>query len=511
MSDSGRSHGEHVHARPLTHDDVHEHIHTPEDAHLHPHPHEASPEVWASKPPTAHLTPLLYIDCFSGIAGDMLLGALLDAGLALDVLQAQLATLDLDGYRLEVRSQQSYGITGTKLDVVVDEAVQPERRLRDIVALLDRSALPSWVRTTAEAVFRRLALAEAKIHGSTVDAVHFHEVGAVDSIVDIVGSLIGLHALGIQRVFASSLPLPGGTVRAAHGLLPAPAPATLEILAGVGAPTRPAPVLGELVTPTGAAILAELATFEQPSMRVWRVGYGYGTKSLPWPNAVRVWLGEAWTPAPPRVTGGIGSAATSTPRPPIPALARGRSEDTSLIAPDLSERMREKASDADPSDSSRDAGLPDGVRRDEIIVLEANIDDATPELLGYAMARIFEAGALDVAFTPMQMKKHRPGTLLTVLGRPDDTNALASAMLRETTTLGVRLRRSERIIAGRRTDMVLTPYGSVRVKSKVLDGRATPAPEHDDCAALARQHGIPLSDVYRAALIAAAQADQTAG
>src|SRR5215212_8571234 len=264
-------------------------------------------------------TPLLYVDCFSGIAGDMLLGALLDADLSYETLQAGLAKLDLGGYRLDVTSKHSYGITGTKLDVLVDEAVQPERRLADIVALLDRSALPPWVRTTAEAVFRRLAEAEAKIHGTSIDEVHFHEVGGVDSIVDIVGGLIGLHALGVNRIYASSLPLPGGTVRARHGLLPAPAPATLEILARVGAPTRPAPVLGELVTPTGAAILAELATFEQPMMRVHRVGYGYGTKELAWPNAVRLWLGEAWAPTGPRPT----TATSASLQPPPPLRGRG--------------------------------------------------------------------------------------------------------------------------------------------------------------------------------------------
>src|SRR3954471_2974551 len=286
--------------------------------HPHPHPHPldevaAEPAPVPSPRAEAQPTPLLYVDCFSGIAGDMLLGALLDAGLPLSTLEAGLARLDLGGYRLDVQPKQSYGITGTKLDVLVDEAVQPERRLADIVAMLDRSELPTWVRATAEAVFRRLAVAEAKIHGSSVEAVHFHEVGAVDSIVDIVGGLIGIHALGVRQIHASSLPLPGGTVRARHGLMPAPAPATLEILAQVGAPTRPSPTLGELVTPTGAAILAELATFEQPMMRVHRVGYGYGTKELPWPNAVRAWLGEAWAPGPPR----IAQLPSGTSTPPV--------------------------------------------------------------------------------------------------------------------------------------------------------------------------------------------------
>ena len=182
---------------------------------------------------------LLYIDCFSGISGDMLLGALLDAGLPLDALRAELARLPLGGYRLEARRTESYGIGGTKLDVLVDEAVQPERHLADILALFAASDLGPRVVQMAEGVFRRLAAAEAKIHGTSVEEVHFHEVGGVDSIVDVVGAAIGLDVLGIEHVYASSLPLPGGTIRSRHGLLPAPAPATLEILAAVGAPTRP--------------------------------------------------------------------------------------------------------------------------------------------------------------------------------------------------------------------------------------------------------------------------------
>jgi uncharacterized protein (DUF111 family) len=495
-------------------------------------------------------TPLVYIDCFSGIAGDMLLAALLDAGLPVETLQAGLAKLDVGGYRLEVTRKQSYGITGTKLDVVVDEEVQPERRLADILDLLNRSVLPPWVRAAAEGVFRRLAEAEAKIHGSTIDEVHFHEVGAVDSIVDIVGGLIGLHALGVTRVQASSLPLPGGTVRARHGLLPAPAPATLEILARVGAPTRPAPVLGELVTPTGAAILAELATFEQPTMRVHRVGYGYGTKELPWPNAVRVWLGEPWAPGPPRIVGSLAPPATlpgtekeersggnlgglpERPGPegagrlgeqperldawkPAPTKAGSVGAGFQASTPSIDPPNLPASSpppSVNPPDLPASAATPamapsnlptSPLRHDEVMVIEANLDDATPELLGYAMERLFEAGALDVFFTPIQMKKNRPGTLLGVIGRPDRASALAEVILRETTTLGVRLRRSERLIAGRRQETVLTPFGPVRVKVKLLGERAIAAPEYEDCAQVAREQGVPLADVYRAAQQAA--------
>ncbi|HZO24587.1 MAG TPA: LarC family nickel insertion protein [Chloroflexota bacterium] len=491
------------------------HDHDREHPHPHPHPH---PEPHApSRPPAApptRPTPLIYVDCFSGISGDMLLGALLDAGLPLDTLQAGLAKLDLGGYRLGVQTKQSYGITGTKLDVLVDEAVQPERRLAEILDLLRRSDLPPWVHESAEAVFRRLGEAEAKIHATTVDAIHFHEVGGVDSIVDIVGGLIGLHALGVTRIHASSLPLPGGTVRARHGLLPAPAPATLEILAQVGAPTRPAPVLGELVTPTGAAILAELATFEQPTMRVHRVGYGYGTKELPWPNAVRVWLGEPWAPAPPRLpaTSNLnqtyhGAPQSDLPWGPLPPRPHGPPAPLSgAERGEADHRLPLSAPERDVGTADvRAAQRPGGeiFRRDEVVVIEANLDDATPELLGYAMERLFEAGALDVFFTPIQMKKNRPGTLLGVIGRPERASALAEVVLRETTTLGVRLRRSERLIAERRQETVLTPFGPVRVKLKLLGDRTIAAPEYDDCAEVARAHRVPLSEVYRAAQLAA--------
>lgn len=490
-------------------EDHHGHPHDHPDPQHHAEPRQPSAELATGtpRPPADVPMPLIYVDCFSGISGDMLLGALLDAGLPLAALEAGLAKLDLGGYRLNVQTKQSYGITGTKLDVLVDEAVQPERRLAEIVALLDRSDLPPWVRTSAEAVFRRLAEAEAKIHGSTVDSVHFHEVGGVDSIVDIVGGLLGLHALGVTRIHASSLPLPGGTVRARHGLLPAPAPATLEVLARIGAPTRPAPVLGELVTPTGAAILAELATFEQPSMRVHRVGYGYGTRQLPWPNAVRVWLGEPWAPGPPRMplsaperaeaahpapmTSSLPITPTMVPPTPMAPFEREGREEVRLPTP----VSRLAVSEGDSGNA--------GLRQDEVVVIEANLDDATPELLGYAMERLFEAGALDVYFTPIQMKKNRPGTLLGVIGRPEQVSALAELILRETTTLGVRLRRSQRLIAGRRQETVLTPFGPVRVKLKLLDGRTIAAPEYDDCAQVAREQDVPLAEVYRAAQLAA--------
>jgi uncharacterized protein (TIGR00299 family) protein len=304
------------------------------------------------------------------------------------------------------------------------------------------------VKETATRVFRRIGVAEAKVHGCAIEEVHFHEVGAVDSIVDVVGAAIGLHALGIERIHASSLPLGGGMIRTRHGLLPAPAPATLELIAQVGAPTRPAPGDGELVTPTGAAILAELATFAQPPMRVHRVGYGFGTKEFPWPNAVRLWLGEPLSPA---------------------------------------------------------AGAPKAdLLRDEVVVIETNLDDTTPEVLGYAMERLLGAGALDVYFTPIQMKKNRPGTLLGVIARPDRVEVLSDVILSETTSLGVRTRSADRLIAERREERVETPLGTVGVKLKRLGDRWIASPEYEDCARIARERDVPLAEVFQLALAAAA-------
>ena len=391
--------------------------------------------------PITHRSPLAYLDCFSGISGDMLLGALVDAGVALEELQDRLSGLRVTGYEVKARPCTVNGLSGTRVDVVLDDSEhQPERRLADVLAIIESSSLTPSARDKAAAIFRRLAVAEARIHGMAVDDVHFHELGGVDSIVDIVGSVLALEALGIHKVYASSVPLPAGMGRASHGMQPLPAPATLEVLAAVGAPTRSAPGEAELVTPTGAAILAEVATFEQPPMRVLRVGYGFGSQRLPWPNALRLWLGEA---------------------------------------------------------------LSGELLADEVTVLETNIDDATPEVLGYAMERLLEEGALDVYFTPIQMKKNRPGTLLAVIAPPALVGSLAELLLAETTSLGVRLRHSTRLIAERGEATVETALGAVRVKVKRLGARTVVAPEYEDCARVARDRGVPIGDVYRLAVAAA--------
>ena len=383
---------------------------------------------------------LLWLDCFSGISGDMLLGALLDAGLDLDALRAGLAALPLTGYTLEVERVTEHGISGARLYVRLDEqAPHVHRRLADITALLDAAQLLQRAHERALAVFRRLAEAEATIHGTTSDEVTFHEVGAVDSIVDIVGAALALDLLDVAEVYCSELPLTSGRVRSQHGALPAPAPATLELLRGTDAVWRPVPTEGELVTPTGAALVATLARFERPAMRVGAVGYGFGARKLPWANCLRAVLGEA-------------------------------PEQTSRVAAEF--------------------------ERDEVVLIEANIDNMTGEALGWLMEHLLAHGALDVSYTPLQMKKNRPATLLAVMARPEDASALAARILRESATLGVRMHTAERLKAGRELREIETPLGMVRVKLKTVgEDIIGVTPEYDDCRALAETLDLPVETV----------------
>ncbi|HEX6820110.1 MAG TPA: nickel pincer cofactor biosynthesis protein LarC [Ktedonobacterales bacterium] len=382
---------------------------------------------------------IAYLDCFSGISGDMLLGALLDAGLPLEALRERLATLPLAGYTLDVERVTDRGISGTRAIVRLDGSVSHEhRRLGDIDELIRAADLGERACDWALATFARLAAAEAAIHATRPEVVTFHEVGAVDSIVDIVGTAVGLDLLGVDALYCSELPLTSGRVRSAHGALPVPAPATLELLKGTRAVWRSVPTEGELVTPTGAAVLATLARFERPAgMRVECVGYGFGQKKLPWANCLRVLLGEAAT-----------------------------------------------------AQSMQGA---DGLERDEIAVLESNIDNMTGEALGWLMERLLAAGALDVSYTPIQMKKQRPGVRLTMLVLVEDAERLAASIIEQSATLGVRMSRMPRLKAGRREETIETPLGPVRVKLKLVSGQAVGvSPEYDDLRALAEQHGLPL-------------------
>lgn len=403
---------------------------------------------------------LAYIDCFSGVSGDMLLGALLHAGAPLDDLRAGLARLPLTGYTLEAEEISDHSIRGVRARVRLDESVEhAHRRLADVTAIIAAGKLPDRARERALAIFQRLAKAEGAIHGIAPEEVTFHEVGAVDSIVDTVGVALGLESLDIADVYCSELPLTSGRVKSAHGALPVPAPATLELLKGTDATWRPLDAQGELVTPTGAAVVATLARFERPTLRVHATGYGFGTRVLPWANCVRLVIGDA----PPAI-----SATTRAP-------------ETSAVA-----------------------AVAADFTRDTVIVIESNIDNMTGEALGWLLERLMAEGALDVSYAPLQMKKNRPGALLTVIASPGESDRLAALILRESATLGVRLRASERLIAGRRVEQIETPLGPARVKLKLAGERVIAlSPEYDDLRALAERSHLPLETVAEQIMLAA--------
>jgi len=385
-----------------------------------------------------------YFDCFSGASGDMILGALVDAGLDLDVLRKQLGLLKLKGYTISQEKVSRGHVAGTKVtvDLVEDHDHDEhehhhERNLANILALINKSGLSDAVKSDARRIFERLAAAEAKAHGTTVDRVHFHEVGAVDAIVDIVGAAIGLHALGIERILVSPIRTGCGQFQYEGSRMPIPAPATAELLCGF--PTIATDVRRELTTPTGAAILTTLGTPTQPSaeFRWTAIGYGAGAADLPeQPNLLRVFIGEAL-----------------------------------------------------PSEES-----------DEMWVVETNVDDLSPQICGYLAEKLFEAGAVDVYTCPIHMKKSRPAVLVSAIVPDAVLPRVESLIFSETTTFGVRLYRVKRKKLNREFVEVGTPYGKVRVKVGKWGGEVkTVAPEYEDCKKLAEQRGVPLKDVQAAA------------
>jgi hypothetical protein len=383
---------------------------------------------------------IAYLDLPSGLSGDMFLSCLVDSGWSLEALQAVIGQLALPPDCWQVHAKTV--VRGPLRATLVTVMTQPEKRhrhLADVRQIIQAADLPTPVQQRAMGVFTRLAEAEAMVHGSTVEEVHFHEVGALDAIIDIVGVCAGLHALDITQLYASSLPLGEGWAMSAHGRIPVPAPATLALLSAVQAPMRPAPGPGELLTPTGAALLAELATFGQPRIQLQRVGMGAGQKEFVWPNVARLLVGEALE------SGGF-------------------------------------------------------------VQLETNIDDMNPEWYNAVSQKLFAAGALDVWLTPIQMKKGRPGVLLSLLAPASHEQKLAELLLAETTTLGVRIQPVQRHEAARSFATVQTPYGALRVKLKWLGGQVVSAkPELDECQRLAEALHAPLRQVYEAAQSAAHQ------
>ena len=389
---------------------------------------------------TAKQGKTLYFDCFSGISGDMTLGALLDIGLDLEELREMLGCLELQGYCLKSEKVTRKGIAGTRAIVELNKATPIERNLPAILKLIEGAKLPPQVIENSSSIFKNLALAEARVHGVPVEKVHFHEVGAVDAIVDIVGTAAALYLLEVDKVYCSPLPLGRGEVKTAHGMLPLPAPATLELLAMRKVPVEGRDCNFELVTPTGAALVATLASsFGQlPAIAVEKVGYGAGTFDPGYPNYLRAIIGKI-------------------------------DNEVALF-------------------------------EEKVAIIETAIDDLSPEIYGYLMEKLFEAGALDVYFSPIQMKKNRPAVHVTVLTAPSDIEAAREILFRETSTLGLRITSARKIMRPREVCTVQTQWGEVRVKyAPAADGQRILdySPEYEDCLRVARESGIALKEVFR--------------
>ncbi|MCM8712036.1 nickel pincer cofactor biosynthesis protein LarC [Clostridium sp. SYSU_GA19001] len=443
---------------------------------------------------------ILYYDCFSGISGDMNLGAMIDLGVDKDYLIGELSKLKLSGYNIDVSIDNRKGITGTKVKVILKseevhhhhneqehshyheydhvhnhnhhhyphehshnhnnihdhnshgehvhshgESVHQHRNLGDIEKIIDNSALSERVKLLSKKIFMKVAEAEAKIHGKSLMEVHFHEVGALDSIVDIIGAAVCLDYLKVDKVMASSVELGGGFVKCAHGMFPVPAPATAEILKGI--PVKFGAVPFETTTPTGAAILSAIVDefTDKKEFTIKKIAYGIGQRDTDIPNVLRVYLGEA-----------LGKSA-------------------------YLEAAAEKSSDT----------------FEEALILECNIDDMNPELYDYVMERLFKEGAMDAFMTPIIMKKGRPGIKLSVLCSESVEKKLAEILLLETTTLGVRKYRVEKSMLKREFSTIKTKYGEINIKSSYLNGEKIKCkPEYDDCKRIAIDNNIPMNIVY---------------
>lgn len=412
---------------------------------------------------------ILYFDCFSGVSGDMMLGALLDLGIDKELFKKELSKLNLDGYRITIEKKLQMGISGTDVTVLLDEECEhehehhhkhdhdhdhhehnhhdhshesedlhhhhTERNVEDIYAIIDASQLKASVKDFSKKVFLEIAEAEARVHGKKVNEVHFHEVGAVDSIVDIVGTAICLDILGVDRVYSSPLHDGRGFIKCRHGIIPVPVPAVVEMLKGSGIPVISEDVETELVTPTGMGLIKTLSNGfgKMPDILLEGAGYGHGKRNTGRLNSLRVMFGT---------------------------------------------------------------GL-DSDRKDEIVLLETNIDDTTPEILGYTMERLLENGALDVFHTPVYMKKNRPAFILSVISRLEDEEKLVDIIFRETSSIGVRRDVKQRYVMQRELITVNTGFGDSRVKISSYNGFKKAAPEYEDCREIAKSTGMPIERVYK--------------
>ena len=380
----------------------------------------------------------LHFDIIGGASGDMILGALVDAGMAIDTLSDLLRGLNLSEFELKARKVTKNGFSATKVDVLVDKG-PPERHLKDIQKIIQDSSLTPTIKERSLEIFQRIAVVEAGIHNVSIDDIHLHELGGTDTIVDICGTLLALDHLGIKKITSSQVPLGSGFISGAHGEIPLPAPATIALLKDV--PVYGRDIQTELITPTGAALITSLADDfgSAPSLKLESIGYGAGGRDLPFPNLLRVLIGDSTT--------------------------------------------------------------NESVNLEQLSVLESNLDDLNPEIYPYLTERLFEAGALDVTLIPVHMKKNRPGTQIRVLTNPGTADLLRSIIFEESTTLGIRQYQVDRFSLFRSIEELETPYGSVRIKiANINEGQVKISPEYEDCARLAKKHQIPLQQIYKLAI-----------
>lgn len=385
---------------------------------------------------------IAYFDCFSGISGDMFVGALLDAGLKIEILEKELNKLNLFGYQLEVNKVLKKGISASQFKVKI-QGKGVERRFKDILNILEESKLDEEIKNEVKKIFFKIAEAESKIHQEDIEKIHFHEIGGLDSIIDISSAVIGIKALEIKEIYSSPLPLGKGFVKCAHGILPLPAPATLELLKNI--PTYSGGMESEMVTPTGAAIISTLTKDfgERPLMKIEKIGYGAGEREFSIPNLLRVSIGEKIL-------------------------------------------------------SDRD--LMDGYVHDEALLIETNIDDMNPEFYDYIMDKLFSQGALDVFLTPIQMKKNRPAHMLSIIVYEQNLKEILEVLFSESTTLGIRIKEVKRLKLTQQNFIAETKYGKIKVKVGIFkEDIKTIAPEYQDCQKIAQQYQVPLKEIYEEA------------
>lgn len=379
---------------------------------------------------------IAYFDCFSGASGDMILGSLIDAGLSPQGLKVELKKISIPGVRLNVKKVLKGGVSATQVMVTGEQGAKPRRNLNELLKIVETSRLDSAVKKKSREVFQRIASVEAKIHRKLVEEIHFHELGGLDSIVDIVGSIWGFQQMGIDKLYVSKVNVGGGFVECEHGIFPVPAPATLALMEGK--PIYSSGAEKELLTPTGAALLTALSSEfgQMPPIKVEKIGYGAGRDDLPHPNVLRLMIG---TPA-------------------------------------------------------ANAGM------ETVAVVETNIDDMNPQFYDYAMERLFEMGVQEVFLTPIFMKKNRPATLLTVICPSEKLSSVTGFLLQETTTIGLRWHEEERSRADREIQSLQTKYGRIHFKLARWEGRIVNlSPEYEDCKRLALKKGVPLKEVFEEA------------